>query len=49
MPMPSAYGVLSSWVKVNPAQTGVYRVRYSPELLSKLVPVRCLQLCPCLR
>ena len=26
------------WVKINPGQTGVYRVRYSPELLAKLAP-----------
>ena len=34
VPMPPG----SAWVKVNPSQTGVYRVRYSPSLLHKLQP-----------
>lgn len=28
----------NQWVKLNPGQTGVYRVKYSAALLAKLVP-----------
>jgi puromycin-sensitive aminopeptidase len=34
---PAPYGSSDEWVKLNPLQTGFYRVKYSPTELSKLI------------
>ena len=44
---PASYGSPEEWIKVNPEQTGFYRVRYTPEELSKLTaPIQNLVLPP---
>ena len=42
---PASYGSTEEWIKVNPLQTGFYRVKYPPEELAKLTsPIRSLVL-----
>ena len=42
---PASYGSTDEWIKVNPLQTGFYRVKYPPEELAKLtLPIRNLVL-----
>ena len=42
---PASYGSPDEWIKVNPLQTGFYRVKYPPEELAKLTaPIRNLVL-----
>ena len=44
---PAPYGFAQEWIKVNPAQTGFYRVKYPPEELAKLTaPIENLVLPP---
>ena len=35
---PTSYGSPAEWIKVNPMQTGFYRVKYSEQELAKLTP-----------